>query len=264
MNDWENEIERSGAGDPIHRYEQGNRAFEFAPGDDTLIAAVSSHIEKHLGTEPTVFHEVLSDLVHVDVHISAPTSDRACWVLTTSGMAERPMKAPDAVSECEFAEVYVCLPPHWPGLSGGSDEVKFIDDDHPLHEPENYWPIHMLKSIARLPHEYETWLWGGHTVPNGDPAEPFADNTGFCCMALLPGLETPAGFDEMRVGDRDVAFFALWPLYKEEMELKLTKGMDALLERFERAGITEVIDVNRPNVCAGGATGDNRWWQFWK
>ena len=31
---------------------------------------------------------------------------------------------------------------------------------------ERFWPIQMLKFLARFPHEYKTWLGWGHTIPN--------------------------------------------------------------------------------------------------
>jgi hypothetical protein len=48
---------------------------------------------------------------------------------------------------------------------------------------------------------------------------------------------------------KTIIFFTLVPLYQEEMELKLQKGTDELLNRFSKAGITDVIDPHRQNVC---------------
>ena len=45
------------------------------------------------------------------------------------------------------------------------------------------WPH--FSSRLGLPHEYETWFGPGHRIPNGDPPEPFSDNTGMCCWMLL-------------------------------------------------------------------------------
>jgi len=56
---------------------------------------------------------------------------------------------------------------------------------------------------------------------------------------------------------RTVRFWSVVPVYKEEMELKLEKGADALFERFDEAGITDVVDPDRPNVAA-----TRKWWQF--
>jgi hypothetical protein len=42
----------------------------------------------------------------------------------------------------------------------------------------------------------------------------------------------------------------MYPLYAEEMNHKLKHGAESLLPRFEKHGVTDVIDVNRKNVCA--------------
>ena len=48
---------------------------------------------------------------------------------------------------------------------------------------------------------------------------------------------------------RVIRFWSLVPVYREEMDLKLKQGADALLERFDNAGITELVDPVRPNVA---------------
>ena len=263
--DWDKEIERSGSGSPIHRYESGTRDFEFAPGDDSLIDAVAEHIKQHVGDPEWVWHEMISDLIHVDIHVVAPTEARPCITLVTSGMAERPMNAPPEASACEFAELTLSLPPDWPGLANHDGQPRVIDDSHPLRDEANYWPIRWLKMLARFPHEYGTWIWHGHTIPNGDPAEPFAPNTRLAGWMLMPSMMGGEAFRTLRVGDRDIAFFAIWPLYPEEMQYKLDHGADALLDRFEKARISpvpELIDVTRPNVCLDPNRRKRRWWPF--
>ena len=49
--------------------------------------------------------------------------------------------------------------------------------DPDFETPGGYWPYRMLKELARLPHEFDTFLWKGHTVPNGDPPQPYGPNT---------------------------------------------------------------------------------------
>src|SRR5262245_3288752 len=69
-------VEYSQSGNPIYRH--GPRQKEFTPtaGDSANIALISDHIERHLGKVATVYHELVSDLVHIDVHLVGPTDDR--------------------------------------------------------------------------------------------------------------------------------------------------------------------------------------------
>lgn len=90
--------EYSESGSPIHRYDDSEND---KPGwtppdmDDSSIEAISDHIEKHIGPIDNVWHELISDLVHLDVHQVAPTPDRPWWTLATSGMSDIPMSVPE-------------------------------------------------------------------------------------------------------------------------------------------------------------------------
>jgi hypothetical protein len=82
-------MEQSESGAPIYRHENREREFEFAIGDSENIDRITEHIEAHVGPVATVFHEVISDLVHVDIHIVEPRPARNCYTLVTSGMSDR-------------------------------------------------------------------------------------------------------------------------------------------------------------------------------
>jgi hypothetical protein len=228
-------------GGPILRHEARERPFELAVGDSEAIEKIGAHIEAHLGPVSGVFHELISDLVHVDIHLVPPTDGRPFHTLVTSGMSDQPMSPPAAAPDCRVAELIIGLPPDWP-----MDQESWSDERY-------YWPVRWLKMLSRLPHEYKTWLWHGHTVPNGDPPEPFSEDTDLCCALLLPPFLTRPEFDALEIdADKTIHFFALVPLYREEMDFKLRKGTDALIERLVKAGVDEVLDVKRKNVCKRG------------
>ena len=48
-----------------------------------------------------------------------------------------------------------------------------------------------------------------------------------------------------------IQFYSLWPIYKEEMELKQEKGMEVLANRFRMSGTSELIQLDRKNVGKG-------------
>jgi hypothetical protein len=228
--------EMSPDGTPIYRHVARDRVFQPAIGDEELINAVSEHLEKYVAASDTIYHEIISDLVHIDVHIVPATEDRPYHLLMTSGMAELPMKAPSP--EFQWAELCILLPPSWPLA-----QEKWQDETY-------YWPVMWLKQLARLPHEYDTWVGFGHTIPNGDPAEPFAPGTDLCGWILLPSISLPEEFSEIKIApDKTINVWSIVPLHEDEMILKLRKGTEALLELFSAKGVTDVIDAHRPSVC---------------
>lgn len=230
-------MEKSESGAPIYRYDDVEpKEFEPASGEPST-DEISEHIEKHVGKIEMVFHELVSDQVHIDVHWVKPTDERPFHTLITSGMSDKPMSAPEGVEDANYAELCICLPKEW----------KISDED--FEDENNYWPVRWLKFMARFPHEYDTWLWWGHTIPNGNPAEPFADNTKLNTMLLLPSVMFNESFQQLSLENKTISFFTLIPLYSEEVDLKLKKGAEALFDGFDKFGITDVLDINRPNIA---------------
>jgi len=206
-----------------------------APHSDNL-EAVEKHIARHLGTPASVFHELVSTTVHIDIHFVPPTPEKPWVALVTSGMSDIPMNAPEGAGEFRFAELMIRLPANWPL------------GDEAFKQEENYWPVRCLKFLARFVHEYETWLCFGHTIPNGNPAQPYAPGLPFTGVILhAPSLGPELAVLTLPDGT-PIRFWSIIPLHSSEMAFKLEHGADALLERFETAGHTDLFDPQRPPV----------------
>ena len=237
--------ERSKSGAPIHRHAPRKIPFDVAIGDGEKIELISDHIEKHLGPIDNVWHELISDLVHVDVYVVNPTPARNFYTLVTSGLSEAPMSTPEGAEELAWAELCICLPPTWP----------LTQED--FKNESNYWPLRWLKILARFPHEYDTWISYGHTIPNGDPPEPYAPGTKLCCQLLVPPLLLPKDFLRLSVTpEKTIHFWQLLPLHADEVQFKLDHGLDALMDKFPEGLDWLVLNPRRRSVC-------RPWWKFW-
>lgn len=233
------EKELTTGGSEVLRYDATAGDATVAPGSELVHEAIAAHFDAHVGPAPTVFHELVSEYVHVDVHFVPPDEERPSWVLYTTGMSDRPMTVPPGLDAPPFAELVVVLPAGW-----RLDEASLRDETW-------YWPIRLLKFLARFPHVFGTWLGAGHTLPNGDPAEPYAPGCPFSCVLVYPPTVLPEGQRVVRVEGRpDVHLYALFPLHPAETELKLERGTEALLEAFAANGVTERVDIGRPSVAA--------------
>lgn len=222
-----------------------------------LVTAVERFMEEHLGKPIVVWHELVSHHVHIDVHVVAPTERFPAWILFTTGMSGRPMSLPDGASDqgsLAHAELIMALPPDWAEL-GEESQVK-ID----MTDERKYWPIRLLKGLARLPHEFGTWLGVGHTVPNGNPPVRYAEGVPFDGVVLMPPMSLLG--DNWRVPSddgREVQLLVPVPLYAAEMDYKLRHGLDALLGELEKVGVSELVDTSR--ACS--VVAPKPWWNFW-
>jgi hypothetical protein len=226
--------EISAGGSRIYRHDAPAGEPEIAHGDEALIEAVSEHVERHIGPIERVLHEIISPVVHLDVYHVLPSETLPWHTLVTCGMAAKPMQAPQP--DLAFAELTLALPSDWPmGDEDWSDE-------------RHWWPMRLLKFLARVPHEYATWLGEGHTIPNDDPPQPYAPGTALSGAMLGPPLLPPADFRVLERPEGAINFYAVIPLHGAEMEYKLAEGADALFDRLDEAGINEVVDPRRPSV----------------
>ena len=186
----------------------------------------------------TVWHELISDRIHLDVHMVPPSQDHPYYVMVTSGMSARPMTLPPDLEEPDewrYAELCIVLPADW---QLGEDAFK---DDN------NYWPVRLLKSTARIPHDFNSWLGYGHSIPNGQPAEPYAANAPFTGVVLIPPFAMPADFFAL-AGQPPLHIFQLLPVTDSEMQLKLDLGLEGMLDQIEKVDpeLYGPLNINRP------------------
>ena len=199
------------------------------------LESVSEHIARWWGDAPEVFHEIVSDYVHIDLTVVPASDDRPYHSVVTTGMSDRPMNAPEGRGNCRYCELLLALPPEWP-----------IKHDQ-LADEKVWWPYRHLKQAARFPHVYDTWLWYGHSLANGEPAEPFADDVGFCAGILSIPVLCPKEAWSLRVReDKVVHFFSFIPIYETEFRYAWEDGSDALFDRLDDLDLSELVWKDRP------------------
>lgn len=197
------------------------------------MAAAERHIETYFGTIENVFYELVSPDIHVDVCMIPPEGERDYFTLVTMGMGARQMNVPEELAEykLERAELAISLPPDW----------KL--DQESMKDEKWYWPVRLLKMLARLPIVSDTWLGWGHTVDN---KKPFAENTRLCAAILTePQNIEEDGCACLLPGGEKVNFYQVIPLYREELEYKIKQSAQELLEIMAEEGLA--ADPDRRN-----------------
>ncbi|MBU1221165.1 suppressor of fused domain protein [Myxococcota bacterium] len=236
--------EVSKAGNPIIRHK------EVAPSQGQVAYAdeerLLAHLDAELGKSKMVWHEIISDRIHIDIHWYPPSANHPFHILVTSGMSALPMTVPKDMEDSEmwkYAELCILLPPDW----------KLSEKD--FKDEQNYWPVRLLKTLARLPHDYTTWLGWGHSVPNGDPPEPYARSTMLSGAVLIPPFALSKDSKSLSfftvTGTPQIHIFQVLPVTNAEMKYKLDNGLDELLEKLE-SKIPDTygpINPKRKTVC---------------
>ncbi len=203
--------------------------------------AVEGHIQQYFGKFENVFHELSSPDIHVDICVVPPSKERNYYTLVTMGMGAHQMNVPEELAEykLERAELAIALPGNW--------KLKHED----LKNERWYWPIRLLKTLARLPIASDTWLGFGHTMDNEDD---FAKGTKLCAAMLTGPQDTEDGSEVCILpSGEEVNFYQVIPLYREELEYKMEHDADALLDKMD--GISFVTYNTRPNAMTMGKLG---------
>lgn len=200
--------------------------------------AVEGHIQQYFGDFEHVFHELASPDIHVDICVVPPSQERDYYTLVTMGMGAHRMNVPEELAEykLERAELAIALPRNW--------KLKHED----LKNERWYWPIRLLKTLARLPIASDTWLGFGHTM---DHEEDFAKDTKLCAAILTGPQGTEEGSEVCTLpGGEEVNFYQVIPLYRDELEYKLAHDADALLDKMN--GISFVVEPDRQDAITRG------------
>jgi hypothetical protein len=190
-----------------------------------------AHCARHLGPFEMVIHEVISEVVHIDLLPFAPTEARPNWVFVTMGMSALKMKTPRRFglfsATPEYGELMMVAPADW---------IGDLDDFQKGEQGERLFrPFGALKSIARYVHQCETYFTHGHTIA-------WADDTMDAGAARFPAaiLHRPVRFPKglaasRRVDGANTHLLSITPIIQAELDFKLSHNSEALFAKFAAA-----------------------------
>lgn len=204
-------------------------------------------IEKHMkalfpNRAERVFYEQESEFLQIDIHFLEAPTKQDFHVLYTVGMSALPMTLPEDLlpeyQPLERGELMLLLPAEW-NLTLPEDGKA----DNRL-----WWPVNLMKYLARFPHEYKTWLGWGHTIPNSEEYLPYDESTALCGV-MLGALQQEISVLKCK-DETQINFYTLIPLYKEEIEAKRDAGTEAFIAKLSTiTGFGMIVFPDRPNVA---------------
>lgn len=194
---------------------------------------VEAYFAEHFGP---VYEKSLQEIVPtnppISVHVIKPDEKRNYVTFFTTGMSARSMKTPRGSEDFQLAELFVQLPGDWPLTK------KLLND------PQYSWSIEWLRKIAKYPHQNKTWLGGPVTIiADEEPPKPFIPKLKFTSMLFLAERKLTGSDGKI------IQLYRMAPLYTEERERERSEGIAALMNAFDDAGVSFVVDLQRPNVA---------------
>lgn len=202
------------------------------PPPETLLAYLTEAVGP---PSPDSIREIIPSQMPIAIHV-IPNDDEGHLILVTDGMSARPMGSPEGVDLPLYGEVAIRLAPDWP-----LDAESFQD-------PQNFWPIEWLRRVALYPNLGEHFTRGAYAIiSNDDPPRELGPGAGFSCLLVLKSDHRFGVWE--RPDGAEVHFYELIPLYAEERDLELEKGLAHLFEEFETYMVGQVVEVGRINVA---------------
>jgi hypothetical protein len=212
-------------GTAIIEHETVERKFGFAPDIVGFAKAREAAYGRLFGEMLTVSHELIPQIPHIDVYtFRRKKGDGFVYALVTGGMSDLPMTMP----------------------RGGEQAPKRVELIFYCAEPRDEY-IRTLRWLGHFPHDSKSWLGQGHTIPNGNPQEPFHGSADLDTFLFVPPIVAKDQTlpEELKLRDEPVHFLWVVPLTTAECDYKLEKGLDAILGLFQENRHPHVYDPTR-------------------
>lgn len=190
---------------------------------------VETFIKENFGRYENIIHEIVSDIVHIDIAVIEPNPVKDYYTLVTIGAGAKKMRNIDAYNR---VEIMIHLPKSW--------------DIH-SNEEKWYWPIRLLKSLSRLPFKNDTWIGVEHTIQYSDN---FFVDTNFSGVILTPAFDPNKEYKTVSLkNDSKVHFLQVLPITLEEMQFKIENNCaELLIDSIPHDNYDFIVNVNRDMV----------------
>lgn len=234
-------------GKPFPEREEAKELAELAKAEyDKLVAveysqkeriAVLKHISDHFGRIDKLISHTNSVGIKIEVAEVLPDAEggRNYFTLVTVGVGAHKMNVPPPYDTmvCDRSELVMYMPPE-------------MDDDMRV------WAVGYMCTLGRLPIERNSWSTYGHIFSNG---KPLMIGTKLCASTLIEvqNADEDAPNCYLPNGDK-ITFYQIFPLYKEEVDYKLSHGLAELVGKMPH--ISAVLDLTRENVCLNESSGN--------
>ncbi|WP_417266667.1 suppressor of fused domain protein [Brumimicrobium sp.] len=169
------------------------------------------------------------DLLKIEVEKKFPLT-----ILCTNGLSLYNMPVPERYKGLENNEIFFCLPGYW----------DLEDKDN----PNMNWPLKVIQKLAENVMENQLWYGPGHTIANGNPSTQVSETMKQDNFLLAEPIVLEDLFAPLKVGDKEVRFLAIIPIYHREFERKMHEGYPKWIKKFRARNGNEILDDYRHSI----------------
>lgn len=152
-------------------------------------------------------------------------------VLMTNGLSNYKMPVTQKYAGKEFTELYFCLPSYWD-----------LEDES---NPNFNWVWTWIQRLTHFVLEKQTWFGVGHTIPAGNPPAPLSATMKQNHFFFSEPVFLQHSLKPLKIGEKEVHFLAIIPIFEDEMDFKLGKGTFKFQRKLAQQNITELLDDYR-------------------
>ena len=197
---------------------------------------LENFVKNKFGEYTSVYHELYSPDIHLDILVVPPTNKDNYYKLITKGMGAYQMNVPNDLKDyaIDRAELVVYLPHDWD-----------------FKQKDNGWVISLLKVIARTPIFENGWIGYGQTFSqNVEGTIPYSPNTTFSNAILFDSNDYLKDKNELYMQSKGrINFFQVVPIYREEMIYAKLNGAENLSEILSKEFKQPIVNNIRKNCC---------------
>ncbi|MFM7662031.1 MAG: suppressor of fused domain protein [Bacteroidota bacterium] len=163
-------------------------------------------------------------------------------VLMTSSFHTYQMPVPEKLQPLEYGELYFCIPEYWDMKNPNSAEFN--------------WLFEWLIRITTYTINNNTWLGDGHTYDCSKNGKQLSHSIKQDHLFISSPNYLEEELKPIELEGKIIHFWALIPLFGDEMDYKQGKGTVKLKKKFLIKGVTEKLDEFRQSCLK------NRWLFF--
>ncbi len=187
---------------------------------------IKDYISNKIGNIHLSIPSQTNNDLEIEVEVVKPTKEKPYYILITNGLSKYEMKIPRHVETNSFCELVIYLPADWKLFN---PNINY------------YWPVKSLFEISKMIVNNYEWITFSSVISF---KRKVSDNSSYNGFLFITGVD-----DEAVINEKNISFYSLIPVYKEEISYAKQYGGERLFNDLVENGLVfpPIINIKRNN-----------------